>query len=232
MLIDGGAPGAPLAVDPFGRGRGHARRPGHVGAVRAAPSHVVIAPGAPGLADLIAGVDRGLLVEAAGPARVDPIRWQVVVPVGVGRRLERGRRTGHVHADLELRADVPALLGGVTAASREVRTSARRDVIDGEPLCAIDVVTVAGDPSGDRTASRRRVSRFDDLARALRQARARREWVAAARTRVVGAVGHGADEGRRVDRRTELTATVFRDLPAGRGAAQVAIPGSRRLAMP
>jgi PmbA/TldA metallopeptidase C-terminal domain len=134
VLIDGGAPGAPLAVDPLGRGRGHARRPGHVGAVRAAPSHVVIAPGAPGLADLIAGVDRGLLVEAAGPARVDPIRWQVVVPVGVGRRLERGRRTGHVHADLELRAEVPALLGGVTAASREVRAIARREVLDGEPL--------------------------------------------------------------------------------------------------
>jgi PmbA protein len=91
---------------------------------------------------------------------------------------------------------------------------------------AIDVVAVAGDPGGDRAAARRRVSRFDDLAGALRRAPAAAEWVAAARTRVVGAVGHGADEGRRVDRRTELTATVFRDLPAGRGAAQVAIPGS------
>lgn len=103
------------------------RRPGHVGRVRAAAAHLVIAPGDRDVAALIGGIDKGYLVEEAGVAQLDAARWEVAVPVARARRIERGQRTGHLYADLELRGPVPVLLGGVTAASREVAEVAWRD---------------------------------------------------------------------------------------------------------
>jgi predicted Zn-dependent protease len=125
VLIDRGAPQAPLAA---------ARRPGYVGVARAAAGHVVVDPGERTRDDLFAAARTGLLVEDAGVARVDPVRWDVVVPVGRARRIDGGRRTGHVYADLEVRAPVPALLGAIAGVSHDVQAFARRAVVDGEPL--------------------------------------------------------------------------------------------------
>jgi predicted Zn-dependent protease len=124
VLIDGGAPGAPVAA---------VRRAGLAGAPRAGAGHVVVAPGAASLDELLADVGGGLLIEDAGAARVDPIAWELVVPVARARRLERGQRTGHVFGDLELRARVPDLLAAVTHASKDVRTFAWRDEDGGGP---------------------------------------------------------------------------------------------------
>jgi len=124
VLVDRGAPGAPLAA---------ARRAGFAGPARAGAAHVVIDPGDKSLEELQKLVGSGLLVEDAGVARVDPIAWEIVVPIGRARRLDGGKRTGHVFADLELRATVPALLGGVIGVGAEARAFARRIELEGEP---------------------------------------------------------------------------------------------------
>jgi len=69
------------------------------------------------------------------------------------------------------------------------------------------------------------VSRFDDLARLLRDSRGVDEWVATSRARTVGSIAHGEREGRRLDERVALGAIVHRDLPGGRGTARCAITG-------
>jgi len=125
VLIDRGVAQAPVAA---------VRRPGYVGTARAAAGHLVIEPGAVTLDALMASIRSGFVVEDAGPARVDPVRWDVMVPIGRARRIEAGRVTGHVYGDLVLRARVPALLASVAAASAEVRAFAHRELVDGEPL--------------------------------------------------------------------------------------------------
>jgi predicted Zn-dependent protease len=117
VLVDRGAPGAPIVA---------MRRAGFAGPLRASAAHVTVDPGKDTLDELQISSGAALLVEDAGVARVDPIAWQIVVPVGRARRLEAGRRTGHVFADLELRASVPALLGAVTGATAEVHAISRR----------------------------------------------------------------------------------------------------------
>ncbi|MCE9573159.1 MAG: hypothetical protein K8W52_08380 [Deltaproteobacteria bacterium] len=103
------------------------RRPGHIGGARSAAAHLVIAPGEHDVEALIAGIDKGYLLEDAGAAQLDRARWELAVPVARARRIEHGQRTGHVYGDLELRGAVPALLGGVTAVSRDVGAIAWRD---------------------------------------------------------------------------------------------------------
>jgi predicted Zn-dependent protease len=66
---------------------------------------------------------------------------------------------------------------------------------------------------------------LDALVGTLRDRREIAEWVAVARVRRIARVRHGADEERRLDVRTELGATVHRDLPAGRGTARVRVIG-------
>jgi len=112
----------------------HARRPGFVGAVAPRPSQVAVAAGAVPAVDLLAGIDDGLLLEGAEAVRFDRRRGQIVVHVARARRVRRGARTGHVHADLELRAEVAALLASVDGVSSDVATVARRDDIGGDPL--------------------------------------------------------------------------------------------------
>jgi predicted Zn-dependent protease len=138
-LIDHGVLGGPLADGAGAAALGvdatsHARRPGAVGAMAARPSHVAVSPGTAGRADLVGAAGAGFLLEGVTAVRVEPSSWRLIARVARARRIADGVLTGHVHANLELRVHVPALLASVHGASAETATIGRRDVIDGAPL--------------------------------------------------------------------------------------------------
>jgi hypothetical protein len=120
-LIEGGRAVALLA---------RARRPGHIGPIEPAPSHLVIAPGtAP--AETLA--EDGLILENGTGTVVDPSTGRVVVGAGRARELRKGRPTGRVFSDVELVGDLRALMQGVSGVSSEVRSVAYREEELGEP---------------------------------------------------------------------------------------------------
>ena len=55
-------------------------------------------------------------------AVVDPATWQVVVLARRARRFAGGKLTGHAWTDVEVRGDLPSLLGGVIAIGSELET--------------------------------------------------------------------------------------------------------------
>lgn len=110
------------------------RRPGHVGRGCTAPAQLVIGSGTRPAAALVGDIDHGYLLEGAGPTQLDRGRWEIAIPIARARRIEHGRRTGHVYGDLELRGAVPALLGAVTGASAEVGEVAWRELADELPV--------------------------------------------------------------------------------------------------
>jgi predicted Zn-dependent protease len=131
---DTGALAAPLTL--IDRGQVAARiaatrRPGHVGTLEAAASHLRVIPGNAGQAALLAG--DGYVVEAPASASVDAASGRVVIHVSRARELRGGQPSGRAFADLEIVGDITALLGSIAAVSGQSQVVAVRDEIAGRP---------------------------------------------------------------------------------------------------
>lgn len=98
------------------------------------PCHLDLAAGPTAVAALEAGVERGLVLDGLGPLHLDD-DGRLVARIARCRELARGQRTGRLWGDLELRADVGALLAGVRAVSAERAAIAIAD--DGPPRGAL-----------------------------------------------------------------------------------------------
>lgn len=109
---------------------GRGRRPGHVGRVEPAPSHLRLAPGAGRSDDLL---DAGYRLEGGLGAVVDPSSDRVVISVARALELRGGQPTGRVYADIELVGELGRLLASVAAASHDTETIGIRDELDGQP---------------------------------------------------------------------------------------------------
>lgn len=107
------------------------RRPGNIGPLDAAPSHLTLAPGTVAADALL--VD-GFELESALSAFVDPSSDRVVISAARARERIAGKRTGRLYADIELVGELTPLLTAVTAASKETDTFGLRDDVDGLPL--------------------------------------------------------------------------------------------------
>lgn len=132
---DDGAPAAPLRLIEAGRvvgalATGRGRRPGHVGPIEPAPSHLRLAAGTLA-ADALGG--DGLLLDGALGASVDPSTDRVVIGAARARELRAGVATGRVYADVELVGELSALLTAISGIARETAVVALRDEVDGEP---------------------------------------------------------------------------------------------------
>ena len=137
VLLDGGrfagvlADRAGAGADAGGTGGGgRGRRPGHVGPVEPAPSHLRLAPGDVAHEALR---DEGLILEGAIGATVDPSTDRVVIAAARARELKGGEPTGRVYADVELGGELGALLGNVSGVAKDAIALPYRDEVDGEP---------------------------------------------------------------------------------------------------
>jgi predicted Zn-dependent protease len=124
-LADADAVDAKLAI---AAGRG--RRPGHVGPVEPAPSHLRLVAGGTAADDLISD---GFVLQGGLGAVVDPASDRIVIAVARAEERRAGKPTGRVFADLELVGDLAKLLASVTSVSKETATLGVRDEIDGQP---------------------------------------------------------------------------------------------------
>jgi hypothetical protein len=106
------------------------RRPGHVGPLEAAPSHLTVASGTVAAGALL---DEGFELEAGVSAIIDPSSDRVVISASRARERIGGKRTGRLYADIELVGELTPLLSAVTAASRETDTFGTRDDVDHLP---------------------------------------------------------------------------------------------------
>jgi predicted Zn-dependent protease len=120
-----------MLSDHAGGGRGRARRPGHVGPIGPAPSHLRIAPGTVPQKSLRGD---GLIIEGGIAASVDPSTSRAVVVAARARELRGGEPTGRVFADVELVGELRQLLEAVDGVAAETATVAYRDEHAGEPL--------------------------------------------------------------------------------------------------
>jgi len=111
-------------------GRGRGRRPGHVGPVEAAPSHLRLAAGTAGWQTLRGN---GFLLEGGQQTVFDPTTDRVVISAARARVLQNGVDTGRVFADVELVGTLASLLTGVAGVAKESDVVSYRDEIDGEP---------------------------------------------------------------------------------------------------
>jgi TldD protein len=144
---DEGVPAAPIALVDHGRvvGRladaagvaaqlapvaGRGRRPGHLGPVAPAPSHLRLAPGA---LDRDALLDDGLALEGGLRAVVDPASDRFVVAASRAREVKAGRTTGRVFADVELVGELGVLLASIDGVARASESFGVRDEVDGRP---------------------------------------------------------------------------------------------------
>jgi predicted Zn-dependent protease len=128
-LIDKGRLAGVLG-DRAGGGRGRGRRPGHVGAVEPAPSHLRVMPGTTAHDAL---QDDGFRLEGALGAIVDPGTTRVVIAASRARVIKGGKATGHVYPDVELIGDLGLLFSTVSAVSSNSQVFDLRDERDGEP---------------------------------------------------------------------------------------------------
>jgi hypothetical protein len=144
---DEGEPAAPLTLIDAGRvaaqlsdraagAPGRGRRPGHLGRVTPAPSHLrlVPSPGAgpgsgpgPGATDLRQLHTDGFVLEGGLCARLDPGGDRIRVTCTRARELRAGRTTGRLYADVELVGSLAALLSAVDAVDTTPATSLPRD---------------------------------------------------------------------------------------------------------
>jgi predicted Zn-dependent protease len=85
------------------------------GALVIRASDLYVAPGAIAADQLLAAADTALAIEDADGAVVDPATWRVVVRARRARKIVGGTLTGHAWTDVEIRGDLPALLGAVSA---------------------------------------------------------------------------------------------------------------------
>jgi hypothetical protein len=115
---DAGRTAAPLALVQDGKGTGRLARE---------PSHVVVAPGTSGLAQLQSD---GWLLEGRVTAAYDPGSDRIVVVVARARELRNGSDTGRVFPNVELTTELAGLLGrieGVGLAHETMTVRAERE---------------------------------------------------------------------------------------------------------
>ena len=112
-------------------GKGRGRRPGHVGPLEAAPTHLRQAAGTVEWTSLVRG--DGFLLEGGQHALFDATTDRVVISAARARVLEKGVDTGRVFADVELVGSLGTLLAGVTGVAKETEVVSYRDEVDGEP---------------------------------------------------------------------------------------------------
>jgi TldD protein len=129
VLIDGGRPGGPITDTASAAAlgiaaTGNGRRGEPLGPVAPHLSNIAFAPGAGAAADLIAGVDSGYVLEGGLAARLDPGRWRLWLRAARAREIAGGKLSGRVYGDIELEAEVPALLAAVRGASSGVERHA------------------------------------------------------------------------------------------------------------
>jgi predicted Zn-dependent protease len=94
-----------------------ARRAHAVARVAPAPSNLVLVPGRMTGDELIAGVDQGYLLDGCQWARVHLRSWRFTARAARAYEIRRGKRTGVVHADVDVSGDVPGLLAAVRGVS-------------------------------------------------------------------------------------------------------------------
>ncbi len=109
--------------------RGRGLRPGHLGPVEVAPSHLRIAAGTLAPTALIAD---GFVLESARGATIDPSSGQIVIAAARAREWKAGQPTGRVFADVELIGDL-GMLVAITAVATDLATITFRDDVDGSP---------------------------------------------------------------------------------------------------
>jgi hypothetical protein len=142
---DRGQPAAARTLVERGQLAGHidrACRPGHLGSVRMAATHLRVAPGD---VEVDALVDSGFLLEGPTAVSLDPGSDRVRLQVARAREYRGGRRTGRMFADIELVGELTALLGGLSGMSAQTRSFGFRDELDGQPLWrSVDAPWIAG----------------------------------------------------------------------------------------
>jgi predicted Zn-dependent protease len=109
-------------------GAGNAQRPGHVGVLEAAPSHLRLAPGTGARGKLIAD---GLAIDGAQGCVIDPSSDRVVISARRADALHAGDATGRKWGDVEIVGELGALLAAVNAVSAETETVPLRDETEG-----------------------------------------------------------------------------------------------------
>jgi predicted Zn-dependent protease len=124
-LLDAGRLAARLATRadgaPGAAGRG--RRPGHLGALVAAPSHLRLVPGTSDLRQLYGD---GVILEGGLDAVLEPGGDRIRVACARARELVAGNTTGRLYADVELVASLRALLTAIDAIASSPATFAPR----------------------------------------------------------------------------------------------------------
>lgn len=106
------------------------RRPGHVGRVEPAASHLRLAAGAVEQDQIL---EDGFTLEGPLGTTIDPVSDRVVIAVARARERSAGKRTGRLFADIEIAGPLSSLLAGVTGLSKQTRTIGLRDEVDGQP---------------------------------------------------------------------------------------------------
>jgi predicted Zn-dependent protease len=106
------------------------RRPGHLGALEAAASHLTMKAGT-GAADKL--LDDGFALEGAVRTVVDAASDRLVVEVARAKELRGGHATGRVFADVELVGEVATVLASIVSVSAETTQVAFREEVDGLP---------------------------------------------------------------------------------------------------
>lgn len=129
LLIDRGTLVAPLTdatsaalLDVPRTGHGRRLTPLHPVAPR--PSNVVLASGAASQGELIGAVKRGLYLDGGLMASMDARSWRFSARAGRAYEIVDGKLTGVLHGVVDIRGDVPALLGSVQGVSSESQTMA------------------------------------------------------------------------------------------------------------
>ena len=109
---------------------GRGRRPGHLGPLEAAPSHLRLAPGTGTRGKLVGS---GLVVDGARGCVLDPSSNRVVIGARRADAITGGDASGRKWADVEIVGELGALLAAVSAVSADARTFPIRDEVDGLP---------------------------------------------------------------------------------------------------
>ncbi len=109
---------------------GRGRRPGHLGPLEAAASHLRLAVGGGTRGKL---VGRGLVLDGARGCVIDPSSDRVVISARRADAVGGGDATGRKWADVEVVGELGALLAAVSAVSADALTVPIRDEAEGLP---------------------------------------------------------------------------------------------------
>jgi predicted Zn-dependent protease len=118
------------SAGPTASSGGRGRRPGHVGHLAVAPSHLRLVPGSSDRRELY---DDGFLLEGALGANLDPTGDRIRIACARARELKGGNTTGQLYADVELVGSLSALLTAVDAVASTPTSFAPRDPTERDP---------------------------------------------------------------------------------------------------